>query len=41
MFVSVGLGLAVDRWDPSFRTPEEVKSYLGGAPVAAFRKDEP
>jgi hypothetical protein len=30
MFVSVGLGLAVDRRDPSFRTPEEVESYLGG-----------
>lgn len=33
---SVLLALAADRWDPSFRTPEEVESFLGSPVVAAF-----
>jgi uncharacterized protein involved in exopolysaccharide biosynthesis len=37
--VSVGLALLADRWDPSFRTPEEVESWLGSQVVAAFPKD--
>jgi uncharacterized protein involved in exopolysaccharide biosynthesis len=34
--LSVTLALVVDHWDPSFRTPEEVESYLGSPVVAAF-----
>jgi uncharacterized protein involved in exopolysaccharide biosynthesis len=37
--VSVILAFAVDRWDPSFRTPEEVESFLGSPVVAAFPKN--
>jgi uncharacterized protein involved in exopolysaccharide biosynthesis len=36
---SVILAFVVDRWDPSFRTPEEVESFLGTPVVAAFPKD--
>jgi uncharacterized protein involved in exopolysaccharide biosynthesis len=36
---SVILALVVDRWDPSFRTPEEVESFLGSPVVAAFPKN--
>jgi uncharacterized protein involved in exopolysaccharide biosynthesis len=36
---SVGLALLADRWDPSFRTPDEVESMLGSPVVAAFPKD--
>jgi uncharacterized protein involved in exopolysaccharide biosynthesis len=36
--VSVILAFVADRWDPSFRTPEEVESYLGSPVVAAFPK---
>jgi uncharacterized protein involved in exopolysaccharide biosynthesis len=36
---SVILALVVDRWDPSFRTPEEVESFLGTPVVAAFPKN--
>jgi uncharacterized protein involved in exopolysaccharide biosynthesis len=35
---SVVLAFAVDHWDPSFRTPEEVESFLGSPVVAAFPK---
>ena len=35
---SVGLGFAADYWNPSFRTPEEVESFLGSPVVAAFPK---
>jgi len=35
---SVMLAFIVDRWDPSFRTPEEVESFLGSPVVAAFPK---
>jgi uncharacterized protein involved in exopolysaccharide biosynthesis len=38
-FASVFLALLVDRWDPSFRTPEEVESFLGSPVVAAFPKN--
>jgi len=38
-FVSVILALVMDRWDPSFRTPEEVESFLGSPVVAAFPKN--
>ena len=38
-FVSVALAFVVDRWDPSFRTPEEVETYLGSPVVAAFPKN--
>jgi uncharacterized protein involved in exopolysaccharide biosynthesis len=38
-FASVILALAVDRWDPSFRTPEEVESFLGSPVVAALPKN--
>jgi uncharacterized protein involved in exopolysaccharide biosynthesis len=38
-FVSVMLAFVVDRWDPSFRTPEEVESFLGSPVVAAFPKN--
>jgi uncharacterized protein involved in exopolysaccharide biosynthesis len=37
--VSVILAVVADRWDPSFRTPEEVESFLGSPVVAAFPKD--
>jgi uncharacterized protein involved in exopolysaccharide biosynthesis len=33
---SVVLAFVMDRWDPSFRTPEEVESFLGTPVVAAF-----
>jgi len=36
---SVMLALVVDRWDPSFRTPDEVESFLGTPVVAAFPKN--
>jgi len=36
---SVILAVVVDRWDPSFRTPEEVESFLGSPVVAAFPKN--
>jgi len=36
---SVMLALVVDRWDPSFRTPEEVESFLGTPVIAAFPKN--
>lgn len=36
---SVILSLIADRWDPSFRTPEEVESFLGSPVVAAFPKN--
>jgi uncharacterized protein involved in exopolysaccharide biosynthesis len=36
---SVTLALVVDRWDPSFRTPGEVESFLGTPVVAAFPKN--
>jgi uncharacterized protein involved in exopolysaccharide biosynthesis len=36
--LSVMLALARDRWDPSFRTPEEVETLLGSPVVAAFPK---
>jgi uncharacterized protein involved in exopolysaccharide biosynthesis len=35
---SVLLAFAVDHWDPSFRTPEEVRSFLGSPVVAAIPK---
>lgn len=35
---SVMLAFAVDYWDPSFRTPEEVRSFLGTPVVAAIPK---
>jgi uncharacterized protein involved in exopolysaccharide biosynthesis len=37
--LSVTLAFVVDRWDPSFRTPEEVESFLGSPVVAAFPKN--
>jgi len=36
---SVMLAFVVDRWDPSFRTPDEVESFLGAPVVAAFPKN--
>lgn len=36
---SVMLAFFTDRWDPSFRTPEEVESFLGSPVVAAFPKN--
>ncbi|MGB7844900.1 MAG: GumC family protein [Candidatus Acidiferrum sp.] len=36
---SVMVAIAVDRWDPSFRTPEEVESFLGTPVVAAIPKN--
>ena len=36
---SVLLAFAVDYWDPSFRTPEEVESFLGSPVVAAIPRD--
>jgi len=38
-FASVMLAIVVDRWDPSFRTPEEVESILGTPVVAAIPKN--
>ncbi len=38
-FASVALAFVVDRWDPSFRTPEEVETFLGRPVVAAFPKN--
>jgi uncharacterized protein involved in exopolysaccharide biosynthesis len=35
---SVILAFVMDRWDPSFRTPDEVESFLGSPVVAAFPK---
>ena len=37
--LSVVLAFAVDYWDPSFRTPEEVESLLGSPVVAAIPRD--
>jgi uncharacterized protein involved in exopolysaccharide biosynthesis len=37
--VSVILAVVADRWDPSFRTPVEVESFLGSPVVAAFPKN--
>jgi uncharacterized protein involved in exopolysaccharide biosynthesis len=37
--VSVISAVVADRWDPSFRTPEEVESFLGSPVVAAFPKN--
>jgi uncharacterized protein involved in exopolysaccharide biosynthesis len=37
--VSVIMAFVADRWDPSFRTPEEVESFLGSPVVAAFPKN--
>ncbi|HKV64653.1 MAG TPA: Wzz/FepE/Etk N-terminal domain-containing protein [Candidatus Acidoferrum sp.] len=37
--MSVILAFIADRWDPSFRTPEEVESFLGSPVVAAFPKN--
>jgi uncharacterized protein involved in exopolysaccharide biosynthesis len=37
-FASVMLALIVDRWDPSFRTPQEVESFLGSPVLAAVPK---
>lgn len=36
---SVMLAFVVDRWDSSFRTPQEVESFLGAPVVAAFPKN--
>jgi uncharacterized protein involved in exopolysaccharide biosynthesis len=36
---SVMLAFAVDYWDPSFRTPEEVESFLGSPVLAAFPRN--
>jgi uncharacterized protein involved in exopolysaccharide biosynthesis len=36
---SVVLAFAVDYWDPSLRTPEEVESLLGSPVVAAIPRD--
>jgi uncharacterized protein involved in exopolysaccharide biosynthesis len=36
---SVIFAVIADRWDPSFRTPEEVESFLGSPVVAAFPKN--
>lgn len=37
--LSVALAFVLDRWDPSFRTPEEVETFLGSPVVAAFPKN--
>jgi uncharacterized protein involved in exopolysaccharide biosynthesis len=37
--LSVMLAFTVDYWDPSFRTPEEVQSFLGSPVLAAFPKN--
>jgi uncharacterized protein involved in exopolysaccharide biosynthesis len=36
---SVMVGFAADRWDPSFRTPEEVRSLMGCQVLAAIPKN--
>jgi uncharacterized protein involved in exopolysaccharide biosynthesis len=36
---SVMVGLLVDHWDPSFRTPQEVQDFLGSPVLAAFPKN--
>lgn len=36
--VSMLAGFAADYWNPSFRTPEEVQSFLGSPVLAAFPK---
>ena len=36
--VSVLLALIADRWDPSFRTPQEVEGFLGSPVLAALPK---
>jgi uncharacterized protein involved in exopolysaccharide biosynthesis len=36
---SVMLGFVVDRWDPSFRTPQEVQDFLGSPVLAAFPRN--
>jgi uncharacterized protein involved in exopolysaccharide biosynthesis len=36
--VSLVAGFVADRWDPSFRTPEELESFLDSPVVAAFPK---
>ncbi len=38
VLVSVVLALIVDRWDPSFRTPDEVEAFLGTPVLAALPK---
>lgn len=35
---SVMVGFVVDRWDPSFRTPQELQDFLGSPVLAAFPK---
>jgi uncharacterized protein involved in exopolysaccharide biosynthesis len=37
--LSAVVAFVADRWDPSFRTPEEVESFLGSPVVAAFPKN--
>ena len=37
---SVTLAFVMDRWDPSFRTPQEVQDFLGSPVLAAFPKSE-
>jgi uncharacterized protein involved in exopolysaccharide biosynthesis len=36
---SIMVGLVVDRWDPSFRTPQEVQDFLGSPVLADFPKN--
>lgn len=36
--ISVLLALIADRWDPSFRTPQEVEGFLGSPVLAALPK---
>jgi uncharacterized protein involved in exopolysaccharide biosynthesis len=38
--VSAMLAFAVDYWDPSFRTPEELQSFLGSPVLASFPKND-
>jgi uncharacterized protein involved in exopolysaccharide biosynthesis len=38
-FASAMAGIVADRWDPSFRTPGEVETFLGVPVVAAFPKN--
>jgi hypothetical protein len=33
------LAFTVDYWDPSFRTPEDLQSFLGSPVLAAFPKN--
>jgi len=37
---TVTLAFVMDRWDPSFRTPQEVQDFLGSPVLAAFPKSE-